>query len=75
MLKVKFIWESFYEKTGFILYSFFYSLNFQTLLWCMNPPTISGEHRPLIFTMYSGHVCVNNYMLSFPVLMVVAGEH
>ena len=23
----------------------------------MNPPTISGEHRPLIVTMYLGHVC------------------
>ena len=57
--------------------SFFthYSLNFQTLLWCMNPPTISGEHRPLIVTMYLGHVCVNNYILSLPVLVVVAGEH
>ena len=26
----------------------------------MNPPTISGEHRPLIVTMYLGHVYVNN---------------
>ena len=34
----------------------------------MNPPTISGEHRPLIVTMYLGHVCVNNYILSLHAL-------
>ena len=59
MLKVKVIWESFYEKTGLIHNSYLYSLNFQTLLWSMNPTTISGEYRPLIVSMHVGAcVCV-----------------
>ena len=42
----------------------------------MNPTTIPGEHRPLIVSVYvDACVCVNNYIVSLEVLMVVAGEH
>ena len=47
VLEIKVIWETFYEKTGLTHNSFFYSLNFKTLLWCMKPTRYIGRTSTL----------------------------